>query len=62
MKVHKDTHMKIFSPYIVSQNILEKEFAGGITYFLVLVKNILNVLWHTKKSSIQARIFLLKKF
>ena len=52
MKVHKDAHMKIFSPYIISKNILEKEFARGITHFPVLVKNILNVLWHTKNSLI----------
>ena len=44
MKVYKVTHMKIFSPYIISKNILEKEFTRGITYFPVLVKNILNVL------------------
>ena len=36
--------MKIFSPYIISKNILENEFTRGITHFLVLVKNILNVL------------------
>ena len=53
MKVYKDAHMKMFSPYILWKDILEKEFARGITHFLVLVKNILNVLWHTKNRSIQ---------
>ena len=43
----------MFSPYILWKNILEKEFARGTTHFLVLVKNILNVLWHTKNSSTQ---------
>ena len=49
MKVYKDAHTKIFILYIVSKNSLEKEFARGITHFLVLVKNILSVLWHAKK-------------
>ena len=40
---------KKFSPYILWKNILEKEFARGITHFPVLVKNILNVLWYAKK-------------
>ena len=40
--------MKIFSPYIVPKNIPEKEYARDISHFLVLVKNILNVLYHTK--------------
>ena len=53
MKVYKDTHMKIFFPYIISKNILEKQFTRGIMYFPVLVKNILNVLWHTKNNSVQ---------
>ena len=53
MKVYKDARMKIFSPYIISKNILEKEFTSGITHFPVLVKNILNVPWHTKNSLIQ---------
>ena len=53
MKIYKDTHMKISSPFIVSKNILEKEFTRGITLFLLLVKNILNVLRHAKNSSIQ---------
>ena len=53
MKVYKDAHMKIFS-YVISKNILEKEFTRGITHFPVLAKNInLNVPWHTKNSSIQ---------
>ena len=53
MKEYKDAHMKRFSYYIVWKNILEKEFARGITHFPVLIKNILNVLWHAKNSSIQ---------
>ena len=42
--------MKLFTLYIVSKNILEKEFAKGITHFVVFFlfvfffKNILNVL------------------
>ena len=48
MRVYKDAHMKMFSPYVLWKNILEKDFAGGITHFPVLVKNILNVLWHAK--------------
>ena len=50
MKEHKDAHMKIIFPYIISKNILEKEFTRGITHFPDLVKNILNVLWHAKNS------------
>ena len=53
MKVYKDAHTEIFSPYIISKNILEKEFTRGITHFPVLVKNILNVLRHTKNNSFQ---------
>ena len=33
--------MKIFSPHIVSKNILEKEFARGSTHFLVLIEHFL---------------------
>ena len=39
MKVYKDVPI-----YIMKKNILEKEFARGITHFLALVKNILNIL------------------
>ena len=53
MKVYKDTHMKIFSPYIASKNSLEKECARDISHILVFDKNILNVLYHTKNSSVQ---------
>ena len=53
MKVYKDAYMKMFSPYILWKNILEKEFARDITHFIVLVKNSLNVLWHAKDSSLQ---------
>ena len=49
MKEYRDAHMKMFSP---NERILEKEFARGITHFPVLVKNILNVIWHTKNSSV----------
>ena len=52
MKVYKDAHMKMFSPYILWKNIQEEEFARGIAHFPVLVKNILNVQWHTKNSLI----------
>ena len=41
MKVYKDVHMKIFPPYIISKNILEKEFTTGISYFPVSVKKFL---------------------
>ena len=58
MNLYKDAHKKMFSSYILWKNILEKAFAGGITHFLVLVKNILNVLSHTK--IVQSRIFLLE--
>ena len=44
MKVYKDAHIKIFSAYIISKNILENELTRGITHFLVLVKNVLNIL------------------
>ena len=56
MKEYKDAHMKRFSYYKVWKNILEREFATfarGITHFPVLIKNILNVIWHAKNSSIQ---------
>ena len=53
MKVYKDAHMKIFSPYIISKNLLEKEFTRGITYFTGLVKNVLIILWHAKNNSVQ---------
>ena len=53
MKEYKDAHMKRFSYSKVWKIILEKEFAGGITHFPILFKNILNVLWHAKNSSIQ---------
>ena len=43
MKVYKDAHINIFSPYIVSKNILEKEFTRGITHFPGSVKNVLNI-------------------
>ena len=33
-----------FFSYIISKNILEKEFTRGITYFLFLTKNLPNVL------------------
>ena len=46
MKVYKDAHIKIFSPYIISKNILEKEFTKGISYFPVSVKKLLNIPWH----------------
>ena len=38
---------------IASKNILEKECARDSSHFLVLVKNILNVLYHTKKLSLE---------
>ena len=46
MKVHNDTIMNVLYIYIYiyKYNFLEKEFPRGITYFPVLVKNILNVL------------------
>ena len=44
MEVFKDAHMKIFSPYIISKSILEKEFTTGIPYFPDLVKKVLNIL------------------
>ena len=47
MKVNKDTIENRFPVYSI-KNILEKEFARGITHFLVFVENILNVLWHAK--------------
>ena len=53
MKVHKDAHMKIFSPNIISKNVLEKEFTTGISYFPVSVKKLLNILWHAKNNSDQ---------
>ena len=40
MKVYKDGQMKIFSPYIISKNVLEKEFTKSIPH--------LNILWHAK--------------
>ena len=45
--------MKIFSPYIISKNVLEKEFTTGISYFPVSVKKLLNILWHAKNNSVQ---------
>ena len=53
MKVYKDAHMKIFSPYIISKNVLEKEFTTGISYFLGLIKKLLNILWYAKNNSVQ---------
>ena len=53
MKVYKDAHMKIFSPDIISKNILEKEFTRGISYFPGSIKNILNILWHAKNNSVK---------
>ena len=44
MKVYKDAHMKIFPPYIISKNPLDKEFTTGIPYFPVSVKKLLNIL------------------
>ena len=44
MKVYKDAHMKIFSPYIISKNILDKEFTAGIYHFPGSVKKLLNIL------------------
>ena len=44
MKVYKDAHIELFSPYLISKNILEKEFTRGITHFPVLVKNIRNTM------------------
>ena len=52
MKVYKDAHLKIISPYILWKNIPEEEFGRGITHFPVLVKTILNGLWHAKNSLI----------
>ena len=66
MKVYKDGHMKIFSPYIyvkkifssyISKNILDKELTRDITHFPVLVKNILNILRHTKNNSVQNQAY-----
>ena len=45
--------MKIFPSYIISKNILEKEFTTGISYFPVSVKELLNILWHAKNNSVQ---------
>ena len=53
MKVYKDAHRKIFSPYIISKNVLEKEFTTSIPYFPGSVKKVLNVLWHAKNNSVQ---------
>ena len=53
MKVYKDAHMKIVSPYIISKNILGKDFTRGITHFPGSVMNVLNFLGHAKNNSIQ---------
>ena len=53
MKVHKDAHMQIFPLYIISKNVLEKEFTTGISYFPVSIKKLLNILWHAKNNSVQ---------
>ena len=53
MKVYKDAHMNIFSPYIISKNVLEKEFTTSISYFPESVKKLLNILWHAKNNSVQ---------
>ena len=53
MQVYKDAHMKIFSPYIISKNVLEKEFATDISYFLGSVKKLLNILCYAKNYSVQ---------
>ena len=53
MKVYKEAYMKIFSPYIISKNILEKEFITGISHFPGSVKKLLNILWHAKNNSVQ---------
>ena len=53
MKVYKDTQMKIFSPYIISKNLLEKEFTTGISYLRVSIKKLLNILRHTRTNSVQ---------
>ena len=39
--------------YIISKNILEKEFTTGISYFPVSVKKLLNIPWHAKNNSVQ---------
>ena len=52
MKVYKDAHMKIFSPYIISKNVLEKEFATDISYFLGSIKKLL---WYAKNNSVQTQ-------
>ena len=53
MKVYKDAQMKIFSPYIISKNVLEKEFTTSISYFPVPIKKLLNLPWHAKNNSVQ---------
>ena len=53
MKVYKDAHMKIFSPFIMSKNILEKGLTRGITHFPGSVKKVINILWHAKSNSVQ---------
>ena len=43
--------MKTFSPHIVSKNILENEFARGITHILVSIKHfiVLKQVWAKQK-------------
>ena len=56
MKVYKDAHMKIFSPYIISKHILKKKKKKKNTVleasliFQYLIKKLLNVLWHAKNT------------
>ena len=55
MKVYKDAHMKIFSPYIISKHILKKKKITVLEASLIfqyLIKKILNLLWHAKNSLI----------
>ena len=55
MKIYKDAHTKIFSPYIISKNVLEKEFTTSIPYFPGSVKKVLNFLWHAKNNPVQTQ-------
>ena len=58
--------MKIFSPHIVSKNILEKEFARGITHFLVLIKHflVLKQVWakKNKKKNQKNQVLTFEKY
>ena len=53
MKVYKDAQVKIFSPYITSKNVLEKEFTTSIPYFPGSFKKLPNILGYAKNNSVQ---------